>query len=530
MEGKPALALANGAGDLSKAEPFALGPLSVDPPSRRVGAGALSEMLEPRVMRVLVALGEIPGKVLSRDDLIELCWDGQIVSDKAITRATSLLRHALDDMTGGAVRLETIPRVGFRLLVDGQQVGGIASGEPHPGVAVQPASTIKEPEAVGGPRRWSRRAAAVGLVMAGGGAAAIGYAGWLWTRQYVPDPRAAELYRQGQAIQKAGVAESMGEAIEAYKQAVAIDPRYADAWGALALSYRYPTNSEVRRLSDPREVRVAAGRALALDPDNAEARLALILADSILGRLEREERLRAFLSDHPDSALGHAVLGWMLSGVGRLEEALTASRRAIEIDPMRQIGWIVQVQALCYAGRNQEADLAVEEARSRWPRDFRIWFLGYMVLADSRRHAEAVTYLRATTRLPGAIPPDTMETLVSNAEAFSTGRGIAEYRNKNRKAPAAVLIANIFTTASSMVVSGMTDELFALFEAFFFGGVVNGTRVDPPGPLDMRPTGVLFAPTVLSLRHDPRHASLLERTGLEEYWRKSGTQPDFRRG
>ncbi len=313
MEGKPALALANGAGDLSKAEPFALGPLAVDPPSRRVSGGVLSEMLEPRVMRVLVALGEIPGKVLSRDDLIELCWDGQIVSDKAITRATSLLRHALDDMTGGAVRLETIPRVGFRLLVDGLQAGGISSGEPHPGVAVQTASTIKEPEAVGGPRRWSRRAAAVGLVMAGGGAAAIGYAGWLRTRQYVPDPRAAELYRKGLDIQKAGVAEAMSEAIEAYKQAVAIDPRYADAWGALALSYRYPTNSEPRRLSDPREVRVAAGRALALDPDNAEARLALILAYPGFRRLEWEERLRTFLSDHPDSAVGHAVLGWMLS-------------------------------------------------------------------------------------------------------------------------------------------------------------------------------------------------------------------------
>ena len=29
---------------------------------------------------------------------------------------------------------------------------------------------------------------------------------------------------------------------------------------------------------------------------------------------------------------------------------------------------------------------------------------------------------------------------------------------------------------------------------------------------------------------DPRHASLLERTGLEDYWRKSGTLPDFWRG
>src|SRR5262245_45410770 len=120
--------------ELTKAAEFTLGPLSVDPPVRRVGAGERSEMLEPRVMRVLVALGSAGGRVLPRDDLIELCWDGNIVGDNAINRVIFRLRHALEDLSGGAVRLETIPRVGFRLLVDGQQAGGIPSGEPQPGV------------------------------------------------------------------------------------------------------------------------------------------------------------------------------------------------------------------------------------------------------------------------------------------------------------------------------------------------------------------------------------------------------------
>ena len=56
------------------------------------------------------------------------------------------------------------------------------------------------------------------------------------------------------------------------------------------------------------------------------------------------------------------------------------------------------------------------------------------------------------------------------------------------------------------------------------------TRVAPPGPLDGRVSCPLFAPAVLTLRGDPRYASLLARTGLEDYWRKSGTRPDFRRG
>lgn len=103
--------------NLASALPFQLGPLAIDPASRRVGVIGRTEMLEPRVMRVLVALGEASGGVVTRDDLIELCWDGQIVTDNAITRVISLLRHALNDLAGDAVQLETIAKVGYRLLV-----------------------------------------------------------------------------------------------------------------------------------------------------------------------------------------------------------------------------------------------------------------------------------------------------------------------------------------------------------------------------------------------------------------------------
>ena len=513
--------------DLAHAEGFALGPLAVDPPSRRVSGGGRSEMLEPRVMRVLVALGEARGKVLSRDDLIALCWDGVVVGGNAINQTISRLRHVFDELSCGAVRLETITRVGFRLVVYGQAAGAAPLPGSPPAIAGRSASVAPENVTVGR-GRWSRRSLGAGLVAAGA-VAALGSAVWL-RRGYVPDPRAVELYQRGQAIQKAGVFESMGEAIEAYQHAVAIDPRYAEAWAGIAIGYRYPTLSQTRRLVDPREVRVAAGRALSLAPDNAEARLALIVAYPVFRRwLEREARLRAFLGDHPDSALGHALLADLLLGVGRIEECLAAARRAIKIDPMRQIGWIVQTRALSYAGRNNGADLAAEETRLRWPRDFRIWLMGYIVLMDSSRFAEAVTYLRDTTRLPGTIPTSLLETLVGNAESLATGQGIAERRSLIRKQPVDLLLGSLAISAPGMVRFGMTDEAFTLIAASFFGGIVYGTRVAPPGPIDPRPTSSLFSPAVLSLRGDPRYTSLLERSGLENYWRKSGTQPDFRR-
>ena len=48
-------------------------------------------------------------------------------------------------------------------------------------------------------------------------------------------------------------------------------------------------------------------------------------------------------------------------------------------------------------------------------------------------------------------------------------------------------------------------------------------------PLDPRPSYMLFSLALRDLHGDPRWGALLQRTGLEDYWRKSGTQPDFRR-
>ncbi len=101
--------------DLATAEPFRLGAIEVRPPFLQIAGGSVSQLLEPRVMQMLVALHHANGSPLSRDQLIDNCWGGLTVSDDAITQCVSKLRRALASVPD--VRIESVPRVGYRLVV-----------------------------------------------------------------------------------------------------------------------------------------------------------------------------------------------------------------------------------------------------------------------------------------------------------------------------------------------------------------------------------------------------------------------------
>jgi len=95
---------------------FSLGRLNVRPPTCEVEWPSGREVLQPRVMQVLVMLARASGAVVSRDDLIATCWGGRVVGDDAITLVMMKLRKLAERIGGGFV-LETVPRVGYRLTM-----------------------------------------------------------------------------------------------------------------------------------------------------------------------------------------------------------------------------------------------------------------------------------------------------------------------------------------------------------------------------------------------------------------------------
>src|SRR5215468_8740677 len=117
--------------DLAQEPDFALGASKVSPSTREVLRGSERELLEPRLMQVLVALFQANGRVVSRDELIARCWEGRIVGEDAINRAISRLRRLSEVDHEASFQLETIPRVGYRLLPAGNDKSSVASGPPE---------------------------------------------------------------------------------------------------------------------------------------------------------------------------------------------------------------------------------------------------------------------------------------------------------------------------------------------------------------------------------------------------------------
>lgn len=100
--------------DLATEAAFQLGRTKVEPAAHEIITGNKAVRIQPRVLKVLVALHDKLGQVVSRDELVSRCWDGRIVGEDVINRCVSLLRSVAAESAG--FRIETVSGAGYRLL------------------------------------------------------------------------------------------------------------------------------------------------------------------------------------------------------------------------------------------------------------------------------------------------------------------------------------------------------------------------------------------------------------------------------
>lgn len=84
--------------------------------TNRIRKGEKTIKLEPRTMGVLVCLASRPGEVVKREQLEAAVWPRMVVGYDALSNTIKKLRKAFDDDSKHPRIIETIPKVGYRLI------------------------------------------------------------------------------------------------------------------------------------------------------------------------------------------------------------------------------------------------------------------------------------------------------------------------------------------------------------------------------------------------------------------------------
>jgi TolB-like protein/DNA-binding winged helix-turn-helix (wHTH) protein/tetratricopeptide (TPR) repeat protein len=209
-------------------------------------------------------------------------------------------------------------------------------------------------------------------------------------------PAVYESYLKGRYELHNGDRAALEEALRHFQAAIDADPTFAPAYVGLASTYS--DLATVFHGAPPLETRpkvfAAAGKALELDPQLAEAHLELAsaLADDWRWSEAEVEYKRAIELSPSDADANVGFSEWFNSQ-GRTQEALIWARRAQELDPLAlhgtDIGWILfNARRYDESTRELRAVLAIEPNRTD-----ALWFLGF-ALIGAGKYEEATEVLQ----------------------------------------------------------------------------------------------------------------------------------------
>ena len=106
----------------SLTDKFSFGLVIVDPNSNAITLNGVEKRLEPKLISLLCLLAAQGRDVISRQDITQAIWPDVVVGEESITRAIFALRNALGDDAKQPQYIETIPKKGYRFLVDAEVI------------------------------------------------------------------------------------------------------------------------------------------------------------------------------------------------------------------------------------------------------------------------------------------------------------------------------------------------------------------------------------------------------------------------
>ena len=238
--------------------------------------------------------------------------------------------------------------------------------------------------------------------------------------------QAYQLYLRGQHEWNKWTAEGYRNSVQLFQQALEIEPKYALAYAALAHAYASQMSAHFAGIS-PKEAAArakdAALKALALDEVLPEAHGALGLIelsyDWEWGLAERE--FRRALALNPNSSTTYHFYSHLLLAMGRMDESLEASERAVELNP---IDVEMEVHMAFHHISAREYDKALVHCRKAMEIDATFhesyWFMG-VALDLKGDHDAAAASLEKAIGFSGG----------SDAEKGSLGHAFAKAGRKD---------------------------------------------------------------------------------------------------
>jgi DNA-binding winged helix-turn-helix (wHTH) protein len=489
--------------------PLRVAGLTIDPVRRHIAGPGGEAVVEPLVMRLLLQLAERQGEVLPRRELFAHLWGNAQVGDDSLNRLVGSLRKALERAGDGAVEIETVPRVGYRL--------------------------IAEPASDGLARRITRRSLVIGGACS---LVAIGGAG-LWRMQ--SEARAGEAERwidRGDVLLRDAVPLQAGDALPPLRSALAIDPGNAKALGLLALAEETSANNGGSRNAGEtlRAAETAARAALQSDPDEPHAQLAMIdITAGSLDWAQMEDRLEAVRGSAPANLHVLGSLSSFLEAAGRTSRSWMYNEQAAAAAPSSPTPQWRRALRLWTAGRTEEALNLSERLLPLWPKHALVWNARFMILAFTGRTGAAAAMLHGRVTPSGNAHPAPLAQWLPTLDAFAepTPARIAKAREANL---AAAQLNPGQATYAAMVLGqlGEVDAAFAVIDALLLskGPLVANRPIVPRSFVANSPswcrTQWLFMPPLAAVRADARFKGLCEEIGLARYWRQRGVGPDTR--
>ncbi len=310
---------------------------------------------------------------------------------------------------------------------------------------------------------------------------------------------------------------SLEEAEADYRKVVAASPDFSWGHSGVAAMEMFELREEPARQGGDAlraDARLEAKRALALEPHNGEAWMALAYLVPPLDWRGREALVIQGIAADPSFEPIVLLEGRLLWFVGRGHDALPWFRRAHAVDPLRVGDSRTLALGLASEGRLAESQAVVAQMEVQWPdhpatSDARFWT---HVIAGATD--DVLTQAIDTA----ARPKESNQTAV---DAWRAALKASALNNAVARADAVKEVTNAANTGSlshgeALTLLAMLGDLDGAF-----------TEAELYEPVDPSAPPYLFLPMTAAMRSDRRFMPLARKLGLVAYWRTSGHWPDF---